>query len=428
MFEIWDKKKLSRLTFDEKDQWFDVLNNKLEEDRNLSLIDPLLKEKQKTIKEEYFKYLENCVHDDYFYKYYITKDNNKIISVCRINIKDSKYILEGLETHRDFYQKGFATKLMIEMIHSLKKEGIDTLYSEARIWNNASNNLQKKLGFEEYGQIYPNILYKLAINQWNKNQSSELSKNNDASAFLDDSTLMHQTMQLIRSVSKRSVDASQSNEPFYRLGYQSNENTFNQNKQTLGVSYPELEKISKLIIKSHAIEFLESNDFSYYELDILQTYVIGSIKDINLAIKYFKAFMPYAKEWSVVDSLCQRFKIARKYPKEVLKLLKQIASIDDEMSQRIVAVTLLSHFINDTSIDEVFEIIDKLNHPGYYSKMSKAWALATIMAKYPSTCMGYLKLNQLDKWTYNKAIQKMLESNRVSIDIKRELNLLKSNR
>ena len=78
-------------------------------------------------------------------------------------------------------------------------------------------------------------------------------------------------------------------------------------KPSLGISYPTLKQISKIIMASDPFQFLESNDFSIYELEILQTYVIGQIKDKDLGIKYFNAFAPIAKEWSVVDSLCQKF-------------------------------------------------------------------------------------------------------------------------
>jgi hypothetical protein len=49
MFEVWDKKKITRLSDTEKQQWFDGLNHKLEEDRDISLDDPQLIKKQQEI-------------------------------------------------------------------------------------------------------------------------------------------------------------------------------------------------------------------------------------------------------------------------------------------------------------------------------------------------------------------------------------------
>jgi RimJ/RimL family protein N-acetyltransferase len=165
MFDVWNKDKIKVLSIEEKEQWFDVLNYKLEEDREISFDDPKLSQKQKEIKTDYMKYLESCPNRKEFYKYYIYRDQNKIISVCRINVYEGKHILEGLETHRDYYRMGYGSKLIQEMINDLKKDGIKTLYSEARVWNDASNNLQSKLGFIRYGEENNNYLYKLDLDK-----------------------------------------------------------------------------------------------------------------------------------------------------------------------------------------------------------------------------------------------------------------------
>jgi 3-methyladenine DNA glycosylase AlkD len=196
-------------------------------------------------------------------------------------------------------------------------------------------------------------------------------------------------------------------------------------KPTLGISYPSLKLISKEISKSNPIEFLESNDFSIYELEILQTYVIGQIKDKTMGIKYFKEFAPFAKEWSVVDSLCQKFVLARKYPDEIFELLIEYSKVEDEFMQRIVSVMLLSHFNNDMYVEASIKLINQLNHAGYYNKMAKAWALATLLIKYQDRIIDYLNLNNLDIWTHNKTIQKALESFRISDESKLIISKLK---
>lgn len=161
MFNIWDKNKISNLTLEEKEQWFDVLNYKLEADRDISLDDPDLLHKQQEIKKDYLKYIESCSESEDFYKYYVWTENNKIISVCRINIYNQKYLLEGLQTHKDYYKQGYASKLLDLVLFDLYKNNIETLYSEARVWNDASNSLQTKLGFIKYGQDGNNYLYKI---------------------------------------------------------------------------------------------------------------------------------------------------------------------------------------------------------------------------------------------------------------------------
>jgi len=189
-------------------------------------------------------------------------------------------------------------------------------------------------------------------------------------------------------------------------------------KPQIGISYPKMEKIASNILAKSPIEFLETNDCSIYEMEILHTMVIGRLKDFETAFNFFKSFAVVAKEWSVVDSLCQRFLIAKKHRWVVYDWLKEYAMADDEYQQRIVAVMLLSHFLVEEFIYPSIEMLIQLDNPGYYCKMAVAWAFATIMAKYPEKGFVVLRSNRLDAWTHNKAIQKTMESFRVSADIK----------
>jgi len=188
-----------------------------------------------------------------------------------------------------------------------------------------------------------------------------------------------------------------------------------------GISIPLLRKFSKKIAKGNYKEFIENNDFSTFELKLLHAFTLGYINDdIDILIKYFEEFMPYVDDWAVNDSLCQNFKIIRKYPEKFFKFLKKYVNSKKEFESRIVSVCLLSHYLNDEYIDKAIDILDKLNTDDYYSKMGVAWAIATIMAKYEDKCLKYMQSEKchLDKATYNKSLQKMRESFRVSDKIK----------
>ena len=196
-------------------------------------------------------------------------------------------------------------------------------------------------------------------------------------------------------------------------------------KPYLGICYPELKRYANELFKDDYVTFLETNSFEIYELEILQTYIIGKIKDINLALKYFRDFAPYAQEWSVVDSLCQKFVIAKKVPDVVLQLVKEYANINDEYMQRIAAVLILSHFLTDAYVEQSIAVLVQLQYDGYFTKMAVAWAVATLMAKYPEKCFGLLESGKLDAWTQNKAISKMHDSYRVSKQDKEKAKLLR---
>lgn len=192
-------------------------------------------------------------------------------------------------------------------------------------------------------------------------------------------------------------------------------------KNHYGVRIPELRKIAKLIAKEKRYDFFNEKHSCFEEFTI-HAFAIGYLKeDINFCLKLVKEFIPYIDNWSVNDSLCQNMKFARIYQQEVFDFLKQMKDSNNEWEIRVIAVTLLSHFLNDKYIDEVIDILDHLKRPTYMSKMGIAWAYATIMAKYPDKMYEYLPSSSLDDWTFNKSISKMIESFRVKDGDKEKL-------
>ncbi|MBP5332371.1 MAG: DNA alkylation repair protein [Lachnospiraceae bacterium] len=187
-------------------------------------------------------------------------------------------------------------------------------------------------------------------------------------------------------------------------------------KPCAGVRIPQMRKLAQKIAKDDYKWFLENNPMDTFEMESLQAFVIGYAKDdINVILGYLDDFIPKVHDWSVSDSLCQTFKIARKYPKETFALLSKYKDSHREFEVRIVAIMLMSQFLNDEYIDTVIDVINKLDTADFYAKMGVAWAVATIMAKYPDKCTEYMLSpdNRLDEWTYKKALQKMKESYRV---------------
>lgn len=194
----------------------------------------------------------------------------------------------------------------------------------------------------------------------------------------------------------------------------------------LGVRIPILRKIAKEIVNEDAIKFLETNPMDCFELLSLQAMVIGYMKeDLSVVLHYTRLFIPFVSDWSVNDTLCQTFTIAKKYPKEVWNFLSDYFNSVQEFELRVVVVMMLCHFITDEYVEKVISFIDKTKNDGYYYKMGCAWCLQVIMVKYPNICYQYLLNNNLDDWTHNKAISKMIESYRVSNDMKDKIKKLK---
>jgi len=164
MIEIWDKNTINELNQLDIAEWFDIYNNGLVEDRGFSLSNPQILSIRKKIKSDYEEYLSNCVHDSNFHSYYVFKnEEGKIVSICRIVRKSPDYYLEGLETHRDYYYKGFASKLVNNLMQILVREDINVIYSQVRNHNIASINFHKNIGFVLSDVNQTDTIFKLDI-------------------------------------------------------------------------------------------------------------------------------------------------------------------------------------------------------------------------------------------------------------------------
>lgn len=223
------------------------------------------------------------------------------------------------------------------------------------------------------------------------------------------------------------MDINSLNETLFSLKKDSKlKNPFPNSCEVIGVPVPELRKIAKNIAKDNYIDFLKNcpNDI-YFEHQMIKGMVIGYAKDDIIEIlKYCDEFIPTIHDWAVCDTFCTTLKIVTKNREIVWNWLQQYIT-GQEFSQRVVAVISLSYFLTDDYINQVLDTMNKLKNQGYYTKMGIAWCIATAYAKYPKETMDFFKNNQLDNWTFNKSIQKSIESYRVPLNDKTILKSMK---
>ena len=86
---------------------------------------------------------------------------------------------------------------------------------------------------------------------------------------------------------------------------------------------------------------------------------------------------------------------------------------------------ILDYYIDKEYLKENFKIFDNIKHEGYYVKMAIAWAISICLIKFYNDTVQYLNKANLDNWTYNKAIQKAIESHRILDEQKDFLRKLK---
>jgi len=195
-------------------------------------------------------------------------------------------------------------------------------------------------------------------------------------------------------------------------------------KNVMGVKLPILRDLAKKIAKDDWRTFLDNNKEQYFEEYMLRSMVISYAKmDFDDRVHYIKGFVPMIDNWGVCDSFTYRAK--RDERSEYWKLLKGYMKKESEFEVRFGVVASMNNFIDDEYIDELLKALDSIRHEAYYTRMGIAWNVATCLTKFPEKTYEYLKTDNLDDWTHNKAIQKTVESFRVTDEMKTEIRKLK---
>jgi 3-methyladenine DNA glycosylase AlkD len=187
----------------------------------------------------------------------------------------------------------------------------------------------------------------------------------------------------------------------------------------LGVRLPHLRKIAKELAKGDFRHYLNTAGNQYYEEIMLQAMVIGYVKTgIEDHLHLVDCFVPKISNWGVCDSFCTGLKFTASNRERVWNFIQPYLDSASEFEIRFGVVMLLNHYIDNTYIDQVITRLDRIRHDGYYVKMAVAWALSMCFVKFTDKTLHYLKYSNLDDVTFNKTIQKIIESRQVGTDMK----------
>jgi len=85
---------------------------------------------------------------------------------------------------------------------------------------------------------------------------------------------------------------------------------------------------------------------------------------------------------------------------------------------------MLDHFVDEEHVSSILASVNEALLDGYYAQMAAAWAISVCYVKFPEVTEKWYKTTTIDKWTFNKSIQKIKESYRVSKEEKKRLSLL----
>lgn len=195
-------------------------------------------------------------------------------------------------------------------------------------------------------------------------------------------------------------------------------------QSVIGVRTPILRAFAKNLYKENDFsDFFDDLPHKYFDENQLHAFLISEIKDFDFCIDELNKFLPFVDNWATCDQISP--KIFKKHKDELLEQIKIWILSEKTYTVRFGVGMLMQYFLDEDFSLEFPKMILKIHSEEYYVKMMIAWYFATALVKQYNAVLPFLENKSLEKWTHNKAIQKALESYRISDEQKKYLRTLK---
>ncbi|MBR5528056.1 MAG: DNA alkylation repair protein [Clostridia bacterium] len=196
----------------------------------------------------------------------------------------------------------------------------------------------------------------------------------------------------------------------------------------IGIRTPILRKYAKELLKSKpetCTIFLNALPHKYYEENNLHAFIIEQEKNFDNCITLLNAFLPHVDNWATCD--CMNPKVLMQNKNALWKIIPMWISSESVYTARFGIKCLMTHFLDEAHCDASMSLVSALRTDEYYINMMIAWFFATALALQYEKALEYIRTDKLTPWCRNKAIQKAVESYRITKEQKEHLRTLKCN-
>ena len=193
-----------------------------------------------------------------------------------------------------------------------------------------------------------------------------------------------------------------------------NQRIVNTKMPVIGVRVPDLRRLARELAPGMSAadigELLTAQNESFDYVLLCGLLITHARLDDRMAIDLAKQYLPHVDSWAHIDIFVEK---KRRFAGDIwwdfaLECLRSEA----EFTVRYGVVSLMTNFLDETHIDQVFAALRDIKHDGYYVKMALAWLYATAAVHFFDLTLAELENEHIDAWTRNKSYQKMRESRR----------------
>lgn len=193
----------------------------------------------------------------------------------------------------------------------------------------------------------------------------------------------------------------------------------------LGVRLPLLQKTARRLAAGSWEKELAEPDKTYEETMLRGLVIARASLPPARRFALLKEFVPTINNWGVCDSVCAALRETNEYKSECIELIKQYVYSKREFEARFAAVMLLWHYADAEDLRQSLALYEKICQPDWYARMAVAWGYSVFAATDFEATLAAMTAARLDDFTWNKALQKMRESNRITPAHKARVKKLK---
>ncbi|QCT40670.1 DNA alkylation repair protein [Candidatus Saccharibacteria bacterium oral taxon 488] len=215
---------------------------------------------------------------------------------------------------------------------------------------------------------------------------------------------------MLHNLTRQLETLAQDNESYAAF----NKRIVNTKMPVIGVRVPDLRRLARRLAPDMSAagisKLLTAKNKSFDYMLLCGLLITHARLDDRAAIDLAKHYLPLVDSWAHIDIFVEK---KRRFAGELwwyfaLECLQSEA----EFTVRYGVISLMTNFLDEAHIDQVFAVLRNVKHDGYYAKMSLAWLYATAAVHFFELTLAELENEHIDAWTRNKAYQKMRESRR----------------
>ena len=231
---------------------------------------------------------------------------------------------------------------------------------------------------------------------------------------------------MLQDLTRQLETLAQGNETYAAF----NKRIVNTKMPVIGVRVPDLRRLARRLAPNMSAadisKLLTAQNKSFDYVLLCGLLITHARLDDLVAIDLAKQYLPLVDSWAHIDVFVEK---KRRFAGEVWwDFALECLQNEDEFTVRYGVISLMTNFLDEAHIDQVFAALRNVRHDGYYVKMGLAWLYATTAVHFLELTLAELENEHIDAWTRNKAYQKMRESRRFTPEEQRIIRQQKGGR